>query len=205
MKKISILVMVILGVCCATLNIYAQDTTDSVETEAEENKIQLLIDNADDDQLLQSLISKLDSKDALEYLKVQEEADHLGLPWGRRRNSEVIGTIGFFVLPVFIVGLVLFFRYRDNQNLYMVVNNMVDKGMEVPAHLLERPRRKRTPRSDLHKGLILISIGLGVACFLSLRGGEGWSVGIIPLFIGIAYLIIWKLESGKQKEKAIEE
>ncbi len=211
MKKTNILVMIILGICCAALNIYAQDITDSTETEAVEKKIQSVIKNADDDQVLQSLISKLDSEDALEYLKEREEAGHQDSSFGRRRFQDndvdvthIFQLIAVCGLPVFIVGLVLFFRYRDNQNLYKIVNNMVDKGMEIPTHLLQI-QRKKAPRSDLHKGLILISLGLGIACFLKIQGGEGWSLGLIPLFVGIAYLIIWKLESGKQKEKAIEE
>ena len=211
MKKLSIMIVIFLGVCCTTLNIYAQDTADSVDTESTEDKIQSLIENADDERLLQSLINKLDSDDALEYLKLKEEASIEALPWGNRRHHAngvdpegIVAIICVFVLPVLIVGLVLFFRYRDNQNLYQIVNNMVDKGMEIPTHLLQL-QRKKAPRSDLHKGLILISLGLGIACFLKIQGGDGWSLGIIPLFIGFAFLIIWKLESGKQKEKTIEE
>ncbi len=201
--------MIILGVCCAALNIYAQDITDSVETEAAEKNIQSNLENADGDKASQDLIESSDSQDAPEKLKTTEDTGHDHFPFGKRRDrpqdiAGIIGIICVFGLPVLIVGLVLFFRYRDNQNLYQIVNNMVDKGMEIPSHLLQI-QRKKAPRSDLHKGLILISLGLGIACFLKIQGGDGWSLGIIPLFIGIAYLIIWKLESGKEKEKTIEE
>ncbi len=201
--------MIILGVCCAALNIYAQDISDSVETEAAEKNIQPNLEYADGDKASQDLIESSDSQDAQEKLKTTEDTGHDHFPFGKRRDrpqdiAGIIAIICVFGLPVLIVGLVLFFRYRDNQNLYQIVNNMVDKGMEIPTHLLQL-QIKKAPRSDLHKGLILISLGLGIACFLKIQGGDGWSLGIIPLFIGIAYLIIWKLESGKEKEKTIEE
>ncbi len=203
MKKTSILVMNILGVCCAVLNIYAQDITDSAETEAVEKKIQSVIKNADDDQVLRILIGRLDSEDALEYLNERDEAGNHDLDIDIMKIFQLIAVFG---MPVFIVGLICYFSYRENKSRYQIVNNMVDKGMEIPAHILEKPKEKRTPRSDLRNGLILISIGLGLACFLGIhKSSSVSSLGLIPLFVGIAYLIIWKLESGKHKEKAIEE
>ncbi len=209
MKKTNILVMIILGICCAALNIYAQDITESEETAAVEKNNQSLLEDATADKTSQGLTGSSDTRDAQENIKTTEDNDHF--PFGNRREQSlsrditgIIANISIFGLPVLIVGLVLFFRYRDNQNLYKIVNNMVDKGMEIPTHLLQI-QRKKAPRSDLHKGLILISLGLGIACFLKIQGGDAWSLGIIPLFIGVAYLIIWKLESGKQKEKTIEE
>ena len=55
--------------------------------------------------------------------------------------------------------------------------------------------------ADLKKGLILLATGLGVALFLNFipeaREAGAWSLGLIPLFIGLAYLLFWKLDKPK--------
>jgi len=63
------------------------------------------------------------------------------------------------------------------------------------------PTLKRTTRSDFHKGIILIALGLGIGIvILALKiKNNYWTIGLIPIFIGIGYLISHKFD--KQGDK----
>jgi cadmium resistance protein CadD (predicted permease) len=64
------------------------------------------------------------------------------------------------------------------------------------------PQTKQTKsKSDLRTGVIAVSAGLGITLFfLALNGIEDnnlWGIGLIPLIIGIGYIVVWKMESKK--------
>jgi hypothetical protein len=70
----------------------------------------------------------------------------------------------------------------------------VSKGMQIPPELLLH-ERSLEPRSALHKGVIMTAVGLGMLClFLVLNIKPGIGISFIPLFLGLAYLLIWKIE-----------
>jgi hypothetical protein len=51
-------------------------------------------------------------------------------------------------------------------------------------------------RTDFHKGVILIALGISVVIVLfSLKiANNYWTVGLIPMLIGIAYLVSFKFD-----------
>ena len=56
------------------------------------------------------------------------------------------------------------------------------------------------PLVDLRKGLIWLAIGIPIVLgLLMLPEGPPWVLGLIPVFIGIAYLIMVKLGSDSVK------
>ncbi len=113
----------------------------------------------------------------------------------------IVGTV--FFTPVLIVGCLVYFSYREKKLVHASIAKMVEKGMEIPPHLLIQQKKQKvsSPNADLKKGLILLATGLGVALFLNYTPGASevgaWSLGLIPLFIGLAYLLFWKLDKPK--------
>ena len=56
-----------------------------------------------------------------------------------------------------------------------------------------------TPRTNMQKGTINASIGLGmVIAFNAIDADFLAAIGFIFLLVGIAQLLIWKLEQGKK-------
>jgi hypothetical protein len=103
-------------------------------------------------------------------------------------------------LPVLatLMGFVawLFAGYRKQRQLHETVRLMVEKGAEIPTGLIVPPP-KRKP-SDLRRGIILSTSGLGLAFFLALLPGTGaWGAGVTLFLIGVGHLIVWRLQTLK--------
>ena len=80
--------------------------------------------------------------------------------------------------------------------MHKTVRMMVEKGQPVPAALLNPPPHERK-RSDVRRGVVMMMIGIGLVVFLgSVNNWEDgtWSIGVIPLLIGVGYLLVWRLE-----------
>jgi Domain of unknown function (DUF6249) len=102
-----------------------------------------------------------------------------------------------FGAPVLIVGLILYFSFSRQRALHRTVRMMVEKGQPVPEALLNPPPAQRQ-RSDVRRGVVLTMIGVGVTVFLGAASeweGGAWTLGLIPLLIGVGYLLVWKLDT----------
>jgi hypothetical protein len=109
----------------------------------------------------------------------------------------IVGMIGSFSFVSAIVAMALYSRNRRDQRRFQALQQMIDKGLPIPPDLLASPAG-----SDLRRGVILISTGLGVALFFKMLVGATpglWTIGGIFVFIGLGYLLAWKLE-GKQSK-----
>lgn len=112
----------------------------------------------------------------------------------------LIAVILAFGTPIVIVIAILIHKSRRTQLIHQTVVALAEKGLPVPPDLfIDRPAESSSP---LHKGVVLIAVGAGLMLFfLSLSGRHApWGVGIIPLLIGVGYLIVWKIE-GRKKDK----
>jgi hypothetical protein len=85
---------------------------------------------------------------------------------------------------------------RKQRLLHETVRLMVEKGAEIPSALLAPPVRKR---SDLRRGIILSSTGLGLALFLAaLPDMPGaWGAGVTLFLLGVGHLLVWRLQQVK--------
>jgi hypothetical protein len=113
----------------------------------------------------------------------------------------LIGCVAFFGTPIAIVGLILYFSFSRSRALHKTVRMMVEKGQPVPEALLNPPPVVRQ-RSDLRRGIILLSVGAGLMVLLgALNEWEGgaWSLGFIPFIIGLGYLLVWRLDVHKEE------
>jgi hypothetical protein len=113
----------------------------------------------------------------------------------------LIVFLTIFGLPVAVVGIILYFSFSRNRAMHKTVRMMVEKGQPVPEALLNPPPVVRQ-RSDLRRGIILLTIGAGVmVLFGALNDWEGgaWSFGMIPFLIGVGYLLVWKLDTRHQE------
>jgi len=105
-----------------------------------------------------------------------------------------------FTFILLVLTIPFYFNYKKTKGRQLIINNLIEKGQEIPQELLF-PQVK-TSRSDLQKGIILISFGLSICIvLLSIKIPVNlnlWTLGLIPLFIGIGYLVSFKLnKSGR--------
>jgi hypothetical protein len=107
----------------------------------------------------------------------------------------IIVSMTFF-LPVCIVALVTYYRHRRSVMLHDTLRLMIEKGAAIPPELLQPPVRFNLIRkgNDLRTGMIFAGIGLGLLLIRMFDDhADVGAVGFIPLFIGVAFLISWKL------------
>lgn len=136
-------------------------------------------------------------KEILEQLSPEQIVE---LEKTRRQPSQItdiLGLIGFFGVPVAIVALVVMLRLKRNKMLHETMRAMIDKGQPIPPALLQPHEPKRRPKSDLRRGLVLAGIGVGLTVWLALDGGNQWALGLIPLLMGLGFLVTWKVEHNK--------
>ena len=111
----------------------------------------------------------------------------------------LIAVILMFSTPIIIVIAILVHKARRTRASHETVVRLAEKGLPIPPDLfVDKPPEDM--RSSLHKGVVLIAVGLGLTIFFLTLPDRNvpWGVGMIPLLIGVGYLIVWWLETRKQ-------
>jgi len=122
-----------------------------------------------------------------------------------------------FLSPVLAIALVLWYRMRKARMLNETMLKLAEKGVVPPAEALgalsgngggaiaaspaagpiyeqAKQMRRRAAWSDLRKGVIMGGIGLGLTLYSYLEDHEANGLGLVLLFVGIGYGILWWFE-----------
>ena len=121
----------------------------------------------------------------------------------------IIGIIAF-VIPFIFAIVIVWLNYNGNKKRRQlqaeVYVKAIENGQPISRDLFVENKKKTNP---LHTGIIWIAVGIGISLFALLiivLGGKDMSgtfrligsLGIIPFFIGIAFVIIHFM--GKKKD-----
>lgn len=114
---------------------------------------------------------------------------------GSRDPIAILGICAVFGTPILIVLIICFFDSRNKALMFGTIDKAIESGTEIPASVLQAIEKPAKQVSNLTRGLIWCGLGLGVLVAWSLfRDFSEASLGFIPLFIGIAYLVSARLE-----------
>ncbi|MCL1973291.1 MAG: DUF6249 domain-containing protein [Bacteroidetes bacterium] len=118
-------------------------------------------------------------------------------------------TLIFLSLPfafvIAITWLKVIEKHKRQQLQADLYAKALEKGQPVPTDLFEEKNKLHKP---LHIGIILVASGIGITLFLwllfsamdsfgdSMYRSIAW-VGILPFFVGIAFLLIHLIEKKK--------
>ena len=129
-----------------------------------------------------------------------------------------LGVLLVFLMPLLVIILVLWYKMRKTRMLNETMLKLAEKGVVPPAEAMDaigatRPQaalaagqttselyaRARTIRarnvwSDLRRGIILVAVGLAVQTCSMLENGEASGVGLVLLFLGVGYVVLWYFE-----------
>ena len=115
-----------------------------------------------------------------------------------------VELVGVFVPIVMFIAIAIvlcayyYFRHRTRQAVQETVRTAIEQGQQLTPEILEKLGQPPQPKkSDLRRGVILVSVGLGIAAFGALVGEDDatrpmLAIGSLPFLIGIAYLGLWK-------------
>lgn len=127
-------------------------------------------------------------------------------------------TFLVFLTPILIVALVIWYKMRKNRMLNETLVKLAEKGVVPPAEALgaiatgrqsaaieagpstaplydqARELRRKVVWSDLRKGIIAGAVGLGFTFYSIIEDGEANFVGLVLLFVGLGYIVLWYFE-----------
>jgi hypothetical protein len=125
-----------------------------------------------------------------------------------------------FLVPLLIIVLLIWYKLRKNRIANETMLKLAERGVVPPATAMEavasgtaaavaaaavpppgnpayeqaRYLHRRTVWSDLRKGVILTAVGLGLSFWSMLDDGTPNSVGLILMFVGFGYCLLWFFE-----------
>jgi hypothetical protein len=116
---------------------------------------------------------------------------------GQERQMVMMTVLLLLVTPAAFAFGVAHARYRQQQEFQNKLRLLIERNIPIPAELLS-PATGRPPVSDLRKGVLLIATGIAMMFLLGiLLHPDGWSLGLIPIFIGLTYLVLRRLERNR--------
>lgn len=118
----------------------------------------------------------------------------------------IIGILAVTLIfggPIMVVSIVLYSRYRRRQLLHESMNKLIDSGREIPDNLFNEIEGTNDHDETLRKGMTSTGLGIALAISLSLIfDPKVGSLGLIPLMIGLAHLLIWKVNANQKNAQA---
>jgi hypothetical protein len=110
-------------------------------------------------------------------------------------------ALAFFLVVAVVIGLALLAYYRIAVLRHQTLQAMVEKGMQIPAGLLDQAASPGRASRDQRRGILLVCAGVGIALFLLADSGpEEAMLGMIPALIGVGYLIVARLEARRGRD-----
>ena len=126
-------------------------------------------------------------------------------------------TFLVFLTPILIIALVIWYKMRKTRMMNETMIRLAEKGVVPPAEAFSavtggssnvvqsapsaaplyaqaREVRRKAVWSDLRKGFIIGAVGLGFTFYSMLDDGSPNFVGLILLFVGLAYIVLWYFE-----------
>ena len=156
-----------------------------------------------------------------------EDFDVSDQPWNfAHKNPWIIGLIflvvgSIFLTPVILLVGIIWYKLRKTRLQNEAMLKLAEHGVVPPAQAADAlassaapsavaPQlyhqavalRKRVAWSDLRKGIILSTVGAAFCLYWIIAGGEASWVGLILLFLGVGYIVLWWLEGRNLNQAA---
>jgi hypothetical protein len=173
------------------------DTDDSDEARAESRVL---------DRVREAIAADPDLSDE-EKVEISADLEDLldfggGINDGMGFGQTLVASLAIvllFGMPIILVAIFLYSGYKKRRLVRDMVHEFVASGQAVPPEVWEGLAAETNPRSNLHKGMILVGVGAGIfACFALMGEFDAAYLALIPLFIGAAQLLIWLFERRKE-------
>ena len=134
------------------------------------------------------------------------ESDDNDLPFGNLSDTisegiliSIIAIVAVFGLPVFILFVIFFFRYKNRKARYRLAEQAIAAGQPLPENFI----RENRPADQRSQGIKNTFTGIGLFIFLWAITGEFGigTIGLLIMFMGIGQ---WIIGSKQQKTDDID-
>ncbi len=105
----------------------------------------------------------------------------------------IVGIVGVFGMPVFIVWTALYFNNKKKEQFHASLHKLIESGQELTPDLLQSiPGYVEEDKkvSDIKAGAVLVGIGVGVVLlgYFGLQSAVVWASGLLVASLGSALL-----------------
>ena len=108
-------------------------------------------------------------------------------------SAMIAGILGLSL--ILSVSIYVYARLRIEQE--RTVQKLIERGLQGEELLRSAGLADRGSK-DLRRGLLLIAIGLSWSTFTFFVGGTAWIAGIVPVTIGLVF-VLFKVLDGKPR------
>lgn len=183
----------ILFAICITIMSHANPKQDSLQNNQLSNEV---VEKLSNEELIQLI------KD-VEYIKMQDNLSFTNDPNDKKNfvfqhlsnHTFVKGLIiSLMIFIILLISIPFYFNLRKTKSFHRLIENFINKDQEIPSNIILSTYQSK---SDIQKSIILISTGVGISIVVLLLeiGGRIWSIGLIPIIIGLGYFIASRLEN----------
>jgi hypothetical protein len=131
-----------------------------------------------------------------------------------------------FLVPLLIIVLLIWYKIRKNRMLNETMIKLAEKGVVPAAEAMDalgsnrvgaavtsspatapmyeqaKALRRRAAWSDLRKGVLMIAVGFGLTAYSMFDDGTPNGLGLILLFVGIGFCVLWFFEERDPAQRA---
>lgn len=188
MKQLLLILAFLMGYCIA----------------AHAETIKLVPSSNDSTQMDTVVVSSLqDAEDDV----TEAYTTHISTPFGDEFLDSSVTTIALVSiiiccgLPLFIVAIVLWFRYKNKQAKYKLAAEALAAGQTIPKELFNEPEEQN--RNILHKGIKNIFLGIGLGVFIWIWTEEEGlaAIGFLIFCMGLGQILIAYTTSSRIKKE----
>ena len=133
--------------------------------------------------------------------------------------SMVLGIVFIvFLTPILLIGLIIWYKIRKNRMQNETLLKLAEKGVVAPGEAMQaigndragaaigvaaanasladqaRAWRRQAAWSDLRKGVLMGTVGLGLTLYSLFDDRSPNWLGLVLLFVGIGYCVLWYFE-----------
>lgn len=147
-------------------------------------------------------LSTLDAEDKAALRHAIQDGIELDINADTSVSESIIAIVAIVLslgMPIIIVAMALYAAYRKRKQRTELITTFVENNREIPSEILQNLDAFGGEKNNLQGGLIAIGLGLGLLFGLGLLAGwEVGALGLIPFFLGLAKLLIWKMEGNNE-------
>ncbi|MEM7360361.1 MAG: DUF6249 domain-containing protein [Pseudomonadota bacterium] len=104
-------------------------------------------------------------------------------------------------LPVIILVVILIYSHKKRRQMSDLANTYIAAEQPMPEHVMAEFGSGMSGKKRLRSGLTFLFVGAALALFFGLVADPDLAtLGLIPMAIGAARLIYWKIDSADSKE-----
>ncbi len=149
----------------------------------------------------QQLLTSLESLDDEMTIQVHRDIDMT-----EDSDAEgIVAIIAVFGLPLFLLIAILYYKHRKRMVKAALIKDYIAAGKDVPTEVLTviNGAEPDAPADSFQSAVRSITLGMGLILFLGIAvSWELAAVGLIPLFIGIGKLIVWRMNRDSSATQA---